>query len=264
MQRRYRGPFMAPGSLRITEQLAELITALGAEWVMWLLLGLSVLSISVMAERLWFYRRRKLDVPALAADLAGQLEADDVDGGRGVLVSAEERGALEPRVAIDMLDALDRGADVVEQRMALALARELPAYERGLSFLGTLGNNAPFIGLFGTVLGIIKAFANLSGDVRGGAEVVMAGISEALVATAIGLLVALPAVVAFNVFRGRVKETRTGADLLARTLLAHAHHEEEVAAAALASETQASETAAPTELDGEEAAGDGRDEEEAA
>jgi biopolymer transport protein ExbB len=77
--------------------------------------------------------------------------------------------------------------------------------ERGLTVLATLGSNAPFIGLFGTVLGIISAFAALGGTTQGGANSVMSGISEALVATAIGLLVAIPAVVAYNVFSRRIR-----------------------------------------------------------
>jgi hypothetical protein len=67
-----------------------------------------------------------------------------------------------------------------------------------LGTLGTLGNNAPFIGLFGTELGIMKAFADLSRNQLGGVAAVMSGISEALVATAVGLMVAIPAVIAFN------------------------------------------------------------------
>ena len=92
--------------------------------------------------------------------------------------------------------------------MAAVKARLRLELERHLGILGTLGNNAPFIGLFGTVLGIIKAFADLAQQPgRRGAAAVMAGISEALVATAVGLLVAIPAVVAFNIFQGRVRRT---------------------------------------------------------
>ncbi len=214
---------MSDQPVTVTEQLADLITALGAEWVMWLLLVLSVISISIMVERVWFYARRRVDAPRLGIRLADLLGGGDLAGAKRLLRSAGSRGSMEPRMALDMLSVLDQGAQVVEQRMSLAIARERPAYERGLSFLGTLGNNAPFIGLFGTVLGIIKAFANLSTDIQGGATAVMAGISEALVATAIGLLVALPAVVAFNVFRGKVKEVLSGADVMARTVLGHAH-----------------------------------------
>ena len=86
-----------------------------------------------------------------------------------------------------------------------AKAREKLRLERNLAFLATLGSNAPFVGLFGTVLGIIKAFHDLAGNQAGGPSVVMAGISEALVATAVGLMVAIPAVVAFNYFNRRVR-----------------------------------------------------------
>ncbi|TMQ10805.1 MAG: MotA/TolQ/ExbB proton channel family protein [Deltaproteobacteria bacterium] len=79
--------------------------------------------------------------------------------------------------------------------------------ESGLVFLGTLGNNAPFVGLFGTVLGIIVAFRELSSaaaSVAGGTgnmNNVMSGIAEALVSTAVGILVAVPAVIFFNIFQ---------------------------------------------------------------
>src|SRR5262245_6633927 len=104
--------------------------------------------------------------------------------------------------------------------MASARSREKLALEKNLGVLGTLGNNAPFIGLFGTVLGIIKAFADLAKTQGGGgAGVVMAGISEALVATAVGLLVAIPAVVAFNVFQSKVRRTIVRIDAMAHMIL---------------------------------------------
>ena len=89
--------------------------------------------------------------------------------------------------------------------MASALAAQRQQYDRYLSYFGTLGNNAPFIGLFGTVIGIIVAFQALGRNPKGGLEVVGPGIAEALVATAVGLLIAIPAVVMFNIFKGQVK-----------------------------------------------------------
>ena len=85
---------------------------------------------------------------------------------------------------------------------------------RFLSFLGTLGPTAPFIGLFGTVLGIIGAFNNLAFNPQGGIGVVMSQLSEALVATAAGLLVAIPAVIAYNVFMRMVQRRLSGAQTL--------------------------------------------------
>ena len=91
---------------------------------------------------------------------------------------------------------------------------------RGLNFLGTLGANAPFIGLFGTVLGIIHAFKDLALADGGGGPAVMAGIAEALVATAVGLLVAIPAVVMYNFYHGRLHIVLERSQRLGRLLLA--------------------------------------------
>ena len=92
---------------------------------------------------------------------------------------------------------------------------------RRLSFLGTLGANAPFIGLFGTVLGIIHAFKDLALTEGGGGPAVMAGIAEALVATAVGLLVAIPAVVMYNFFHRRLHVVQERSRFLEQLLLAH-------------------------------------------
>ncbi|MGC3999559.1 MAG: MotA/TolQ/ExbB proton channel family protein [Anaeromyxobacter sp.] len=184
----------------MTRQLFELFTRAGAEWVMFLLVLLSIASVAVMLERLLFFAQRGREVPGLLALLqSGRLaEARALLGAR--------RG-LEADVARAALAAADGGPASVKEAVECAVAVGRPAYERGLSFLGTLGNNAPFLGLFGTVVGIIKAFSDLAvGGPRGaGAAAVMAGISEALVATAVGILVAIPAVVAFNAFQKRLR-----------------------------------------------------------
>jgi biopolymer transport protein ExbB len=93
--------------------------------------------------------------------------------------------------------------------------------ERNLAFLGTLGNNAPFIGLLGTVIGIVRAFKELSHAKGQVSAALMAEIGEALVATAVGLLVALPAIVAFNVFQRTVRARMSRADALSGEVLAH-------------------------------------------
>ena len=95
--------------------------------------------------------------------------------------------------------------------------------ERGLSILATVGSNAPFLGLFGTVLGIIQAFNDLAENTAEASEAVMAGISEALVATAIGLLVAIPAVVLYNGFSRWVKGRLGRSESLADLVLARMH-----------------------------------------
>jgi biopolymer transport protein ExbB len=135
-------------------------------------------------------------------------------------------------VALRGLEALDRGTDAAERVMQGTIARVRQQLERGLSFLGTIGNNAPFVGLFGTVIGIIQAFDALKPPpgLRGAAAAaaaaqatgrVMGTIAEALVATAIGLLVAIPAVAAFNYFQRRVKAMMASTEVLTQVVLSH-------------------------------------------
>jgi biopolymer transport protein ExbB len=201
--------------MHLTERLLAFML-LGSEWVLWLLLGLSVVSVAVMVERAIFLRARG-DADALARELRALLRGGDLEGARQAVSGRTAPAAV---VAAAGLDHYDRGPDAVGEAMAGAKARLRVDMERNLGVLGTLGNNAPFIGLFGTVLGIIKAFADLSRNSGGGAGAVMAGISEALVATAIGLLVAIPAVVAFNFFQGKVRKTLARVDVVAHMLLA--------------------------------------------
>jgi biopolymer transport protein ExbB len=192
------------------------VTLTSAEWVLWVLVCLSVLSIAIMLERAVYFARHRLpDSEALAVRLArGELDA--------VRAAVQGRKGMEAAILREGLASAPQGADSVEQVIASTLARERPQYERFLSFLGTLGNNAPFIGLFGTVLGIIKAFHDLgSMNAKGAAiqQTVMAGISEALVATAVGLAVAIPAVVAFNIFNRQLKTLTSRANALGHALV---------------------------------------------
>jgi biopolymer transport protein ExbB len=178
------------------------VTLSSAEWVLWLLVTLSVLSLALMLERaVYFATHRLTDSEALTVKLArGEFDS--------VRSAVEGKKGMEAAVIREGLASTAQGPDTVEQVIASTVSRERPQYERYLSFLGTLGNNAPFIGLFGTVLGIIKAFNDLGAtNVKGAAiqQTVMAGISEALVATAVGLAVAIPAVVGFNVFNRQLK-----------------------------------------------------------
>jgi biopolymer transport protein ExbB len=197
-------------------------TLLGSEWVLWLLVLLSILSVTIMVERGIAMSGRLVGFEALAGKLQQKIAAGDLEGAGKLL---GEPKSPEVRVALVGLDQLPRGTTPAVEAMASARSRERLAMEKNLGILGTLGNNAPFIGLFGTVLGIIKAFADLSRNQGGGAAVVMAGIAEALVATAVGLLVALPAVVAFNIFQGRIRRTMGRVDAMAHLILSGAKDE---------------------------------------
>jgi biopolymer transport protein ExbB len=198
-------------------------TLLGAQWVLWLLIGLSVLSVAVMIERLMYFGRRRLDLDLLSRDIKDALHAGDVEG---VVHKYARSEAMEAIVATAGLREAKRGAGAAAEAMGGARSREKLQLERRVSILGTLGNNAPFIGLFGTVLGIIKAFNDLSENQQAGAQTVMRGISEALVATAVGLMVAIPAVLAFNYFMRRVRTTVANSDAVAHTILTELRAEE--------------------------------------
>lgn len=187
-----------------------------AEWVLWLLIALSLASVAIMIERWWFFRRHAVDAEVVRAELNKYLSAGDYAGAAEYL---QRFDSLETNVTLFGLREYQKGPDAVEDLLAGAESRERLRYQRRLSFLATVGSNAPFIGLFGTVLGIIRAFKDLAGNMADASGTVMAGISEALVATAVGLLVAIPAVIAYNVFIGRVKDVAANASLLSKTLL---------------------------------------------
>jgi biopolymer transport protein ExbB/TolQ len=188
-----------------------------SEWVLYLLLGLSVISIAVMVERWFFYRSHRVDADELRAKLSSMLAAGDFHGAAKLLQGYD---TLETNVVLAGLKAYELGPESVEDLIAGALGKEKGRYEKRLNFLATLASNAPYVGLFGTVLGIVRSFRDLAANMADASSAVMAGIAESLIATAVGLLVAIPAVVAFNVFKARVKTSVTDGQMLARTLLA--------------------------------------------
>jgi biopolymer transport protein ExbB len=201
--------------MNITERFLA-FTLLGANWVLWLLIFLSIVSIAIMIERGWFFATHRIDLADLQDKLRRALAKGDVESAKKQV----QGDTVEEAVMRSGLAEVSRGVDAVGAAMSGAKASQRLRLERNLSVLGTLGNNAPFIGLFGTVLGIIKAFHDLSGNQAGGVAVVMQGISEALVATAVGLMVAIPAVVGFNFYNRRVRAHIANVDSLAHEVLA--------------------------------------------
>ena len=190
---------------------------LGAEWVMWVLIALSLISITIMIERLIYFIGQRTDVQTFGRELADSLRKKDYKGAKEL---AEKRKGVAAEVARIAVAEAKHGPEALDEAAQGAIITERMRLEKNLAFLGTVGNNAPFIGLFGTVIGIIQAFHDLSLNTQGGASTVMSGISEALVATAIGLLVAIPAVAAFNIFQRRIKTLVGDADALTHMLLA--------------------------------------------
>jgi biopolymer transport protein ExbB len=189
----------------------------GAVWVMYLLVGLSAIQLALIIERAYVFFRTKSQ-PTFKARVREALASGNL---KSVAMTVQGQRSLEAKVIAAGVATADRGVDATDEIMHSALVEEKLQLERGLSFMGTLGNNAPFLGLFGTVLGIIHAMADMSSSAGGQASrAVLGGISEALISTAIGLMVALPAVAAFNYFQRMIKTRAASAEALGGELMA--------------------------------------------
>jgi len=191
------------------------ISHYGSRWVLWLLIALSIAALAVVIERAVLFFSSRDDTVRLRLELRRLLRDNDLELARRRL---EESPSFEARVAVAGLDA--DGVASAEERMQGESELCRLSMEKNLALLGTLGNNAPFIGLLGTVIGIVRSFRELqssSGQVSAG---LMSEIGEALVSTAIGLLVALPAVAAFNLFQRVIRARMGRANVLAHEILA--------------------------------------------
>ena len=214
--------------MKLVRWLEQIMVSFGAGWVMWLMIGLSVISVAIILERLWFFMSLRDNLDVLARDLRVALN-DSLD-------AAKKRMSVSPSAAAAVvmagLETYHKGPDAVGEAIEGAKALQQMKLEKRLAYLGTLGNNAPFIGLFGTVIGVISAFKALGESVPQNAaaaagqqgmapQEVMAAISEALVATAVGIAIAIPAVAANNYFQRATKATLAQTESLTRVLLAH-------------------------------------------
>lgn len=187
----------------------------GANWVLWLLVALSVVAGAVVIERAVLLFSSRDDIARLRDELRHLLGRGQTDA---AVKKLEESPSFEARVAVAGLTA--DGVGSADERMQGETELMKVSLEKNLALLGTLGNNAPFVGLLGTVIGIVRSFRELessSGQVSAG---LMAEVGEALVATAIGLLVALPAVAFFNFYQRVIRARVSRAGALAHEILA--------------------------------------------
>jgi len=194
------------------------VARLGATSVLYILIVLSIVSIGIMLDRFVYFRRRRTNFADLARKLADLLGGNQLAEAEALLDKDPSDAA---QIARGALARYAEGGEAVEQILAKEIRLQRGRFEKGLLFLGTLGNNAPFIGLFGTVLGIVDAFRGLGQSQNAGAMAnVMSAIAQALTATAIGILVALPAVVAYNVFQKKAQDVEENAAALGNVILA--------------------------------------------
>ena len=210
--------------MNLVELLKHALLDLHASWLMWILLALSAIDLYLIVERALFYRSLREDIGGLSAGLDGLLRKGDV---RAALARLGQSRSAEAAVVVAGLRHADLGPASAEKAMAGATALQHVRLSRGLAFLGTVGNNAPFLGLLGTVIGIIEAFEIMGRPVEQAAagalapQAIMTSIAEALVATAVGLFVAIPAVAAYNYFQRTIRGIDARTQALSNVLLAH-------------------------------------------
>lgn len=215
-------PLMAQADVQhggwLTNQLLQIARG-GSEWVLWLLVVMLVFVVIVFIERLIFLRKVRTDTEAMRAQMTEFLRKNDV---AGLLQAWENDTSMEARVLRYGLREANRGPEAVLALCAGAIGTERLRYEKRFSYLATVGSNAPFIGLFGTVIGVILAFDQLQDASGGGgpSTAVMGVIAEALIATGVGLLVAIPAIIFFNLLKQRVVKTVSHTKLLAQSAVA--------------------------------------------
>ena len=175
---------------------------LRSSFTMIILMACSVVALTFIFERWLFYKHTSIDADRFFMKIKEAFRNDGTEKAisvcnsslsplAAVVKSGLEESGKKPVIAAEMMDAM-----AIDQRTKL---------EKNLSILGTLGNIAPLIGLFGTVVGIIRAFHALSVSGSAGPSVISAGIAEALVTTAAGLVVAVPAVIFYNYYLRRVE-----------------------------------------------------------
>lgn len=205
----------------LTERLLEL-ARVGGEWVLYGLVVLSIVSIAITIERLIYFSRHTAKMEVLIPALMAKLSKGDLDGAEEVL---KKDNSEESRMALRVFEWRLDGRDALRRILDAVVLERRPILEKGTIVLGTVGNNAPFIGLFGTVLGVVEAFEKLGkGAATGGAssmDGVMASIGEALIATAVGIVVAIPAVVAFNMISRRAQRVEENVERLCNILIAN-------------------------------------------
>jgi biopolymer transport protein ExbB/TolQ len=186
-------------------------------FTMYILLFCSLLSVTILLERIIYYRKRSAIKRAeFMTKIRRVLKTGDVE--RAMLI-CEETDTPFTQVIFSGLELHGQSEKEISNAMEREITIETAKLERYTSIVGTIGNTAVYIGLFGTVLGIIRAFHDIAAAGAGGMSIVIGGVAEALVCTATGLFVAIPAVIAFNYFAKRVEHFVNDMELCASELI---------------------------------------------
>lgn len=205
--------------MNLTQEFLKFALATGAQWVMYLLIICSVVNVAIIIDRILFFQKFKGDFAEFVKALTERLNSKESLESTSAWCSGQN--TLEASVAAVGLERASDNIKAAEESMNATMIAAKTRLEKGTVILATLGSNTPFLGLFGTIIGIIEAFHALSTAANPGPEVIMASISEALVATALGILVAIPAVVSYNFFNRAIKKKMANSDATSRIVLTH-------------------------------------------
>lgn len=178
------------------------IADISASGILYLMGFLSIVSVSIMIERYFALKKLSSSSQDMAVGFRGVLKNQNLDEIKNLSTNSTSLEGKALGYGLNYVQA--HGANGLDELFNSFKGVEKPGLEKNLNILGTIASNAPYVGLLGTVMGIMKAFNDLATAPASGNEAVMAGIGHALVSTAIGLAVAIPAVVAFNFFQKKV------------------------------------------------------------
>ncbi len=193
----------------------EIIHAGG--FTIYLLILCSVVSLAVIIERILYYQRRsRVTRPILIDHLRHEYEAGHIKEAVEICHHADTPFS---KVALAGLNLKGHDEKVISNAMEREITIETIKLERFTSIVATIGGTAVYVGLFGTVLGIMRAFGDIGKAGSGGMDVVTTGISEALICTAAGLFVAIPAVVSYNYFMRKIDNFVVDMELAASELM---------------------------------------------
>lgn len=190
-----------------------------ADVILWILMLSSVMSIALILERfvtLGKISKGNKKFRAMAKEVIENQDYSKLDN------LAQDDSLPQRAMKHGLKHAKVHGSKGLDEVFTSFTLVEKPKLDKFLNFLATVGSNAPFVGLLGTVMGIMKAFNDLAQNSAAGNEVVMLGIAHALIATAIGLFVAIPAVIGFNYYSKMVKDTVQTIDVAKELTLAYA------------------------------------------
>jgi len=196
----------------------EQLVDFGEQAIFVLMALASILAVAVGFERAFVFGRNVSKAENILKDIISKIRNHDIVSLKEIESKSSKN--IYARFASFSAEHYDKGHESLSELMAGRVVTEKIELEKRLPILSTLGNNAPFLGLLGTVLGVIKAFNGLGTLGNSGAEVVMKSISTALLATAAGLFVAIPVVMTNNFFSKKLKVISQNLEILSREFLA--------------------------------------------